>query len=167
MSDFSWPHGMQNAYLPCPSLSPRVCSNSCPLSRWCHLTISSSVTPFTSCLQSFPASRSLLMSWLFPSGGQCIEASALVSVFPSIRVFSKVLVLCIRWPKCWSLASGSALPMNIQGWFPLLLTGLTSLQSRGISKVVSNTTVQKHQFFGTQLSSQFNSHIHTWLLEKP
>ena len=104
--------------------SPGVCSDSCPLSRWCHPSISSSVIPF-SCLQSFPASGSFLMSWLFSSGAQSIGASASASVFP----------------------------MNIQGWFPLGLTGLISLLSKGVSRVFSNTTVQKHQFFGIQPSS--------------
>ena len=112
-------------------------SNSCPLSRWCHPTISSSVTSFSSCPQSFPASGSFLMSQLFASGGQSIEASA----------------------------SASLLPMNFQGWFPLGLTGLI-LQSKGLSRVFSNITVQK-QFFSVQPSLWSNCHIHTWLLEKP
>ena len=124
--------------LPCPSPSPRACSNSCPLSRWCHPTISSSVVPF-SCLQSFPASGSFPVSQLFTSGGQNIGVSA----------------------------SASVLPMNIQDWSPLGWTGRISLQSKGLSRVFSNTTVQKHQFFDAQLSSQSNSHIHTWPLEKP
>ena len=130
-------HGLQHARLPCPLLTPRACSNSCPSSQWCHPTISSSVVPFSSCPQSFPASGSFQMSQLFTSGGQSIGASA------------------------------SVLPMNIQDWFSLQLTGLISLQSKGLSRVFSNTTVQKHQFFRAQLSSQSNSHIHTWLLEKP
>ena len=121
-SDNLWPHGLQHARLPCPLPSPGACSNSCPLSLWCHPTISSSVIPFSSCPQSFPASGSFLMSWLFVSGGQSIGASA------------------------------SVLPMNIQDWFPLGLTGLISLQSKRLSRVFSNTTVQKHQFFGTQPS---------------
>ena len=125
--------------LPCPSLSPWVCSDSCPLSQWFYLTISSSAVPFSSCLQSFPASGSFLMSRLFMSGGQSIGASA----------------------------SASVLPINIQDWFPLRLTGWISLQSKGLSRVLSNTTVQKHQFFGAQPSLWPNSHIHTWLLEKP
>ena len=119
VSDPLRPHGLQLARLPCPSPSPRACSYSCPLSQWCHPTISSSVVPF-SCLQSFPASGSFLMSRLCASGGQSIGASA----------------------------SASVLPMNIQDWFPLGLTGLISLQSKGISRVFSNTTVQRHQFFG-------------------
>ena len=126
MSDSLWPHGLQHARLSCPSPTPRVYANSCPLSRWCHPTISSSVIPFSSCLQSFPASGSFLMSWLFfdhSSGGQSITASA----------------------------SSSVLPMNIQDWFPLGWTGWISLQSKGLSRVFSNTTVQKHQFFGAQL----------------
>ena len=128
-------HGLQQARLPCPSPTPRVYLNSSPLSWWCHQTISSSVIPFSSCLQSFPASGSFQMSQLFASGGQNIGASE------------------------------SVLLMNIQGWFPLWLTGLTSLQSKRLSRVFSNTTVQKHQFFCTQLSLWSNSHIHTWLLE--
>ena len=128
-----WPHGLQHARLPCPSLSPGACSNSCPLSQWCHPNISSSVVPFSSCLQSFPASGSFPMSWPFASGGQSIEASALVSV----------------------------LPMYIQGWFSLGLPGLISLQSKGLSRVFFNTTIQKYQFLGTQLSLWSSSHIHT------
>ena len=131
-------HGLQHAGLPCPSPSPGACSDSCPLSRWWHPTISSSVTPFP-CLQSFPASGSFLMSQLFPSGGQSTEASA----------------------------SAPVLLMNIQDRFSLGLTGLISLQSKALSRVFSNTTVQKHQFFGPQPSLWFTSHIHTWLLEKP
>ena len=113
--------------------------NSCPLSQRCHPTISSSVIPFSSCLQSFAASGSFQMSPFFASGGQSIGVSA----------------------------STSVLPMNIQDWFPSGWTGWISLQSKGLSWVFSNTTVQKHQFFGTQLSSQSNSHIHTWPLVKP
>ena len=139
VSNFLWPHGLQHAKLPYPSLSPRDCSNSCPLSQWCHPTISSSVIPFSSHLQPFPASGSLPMSRLFSSGGQSTGASA----------------------------SASILPMNIQGWFPLGLNGLISWQSKRLSRVFSNTTVQKHQFFSTQLSLWSNSHIHTWPLEKP
>ena len=123
MSDFSQPHGLQHTRLLCPSLSPRACSNSCPLSQWCHPTISSSVIPFSTCLQSFPASWSFLMSRLFASGGQSIGASA----------------------------SASVLPMNIQGWLPLRLTSLISLQSQGLLRVFSNTRIQKHQFFSAQL----------------
>ena len=139
MSDPSWPHGLQCARLPCPSPTLGACSNSCPSSRWCHPTISSSVIPFSSCFQSFPASGSSPMSQFFTSGGQNIGVSA----------------------------SASVLPMNIQGWFPLGWTGWISLQSKGLSRVFSNTTLQKHQFFNTQLSSQSNSHIHTRTLEKP
>ena len=115
------PHGLQHARLPCPSPTPGACSNSHPSSRWCHPTISSFVVPF-SCLQSFPASGSFLMSQFFASGGQTIGVSA----------------------------SASVLPMNIQVWFPLGMTGWISLQSKGLSRVFSNTTVQKHQFFGAQ-----------------
>ena len=138
MSNSLRPHGLQHARPLCSPPSPGACSNTCPLSRWCHPIILSSVVPFFSCLQSFPASGSFLMSWLFASGVQSIEV----------------------------LASASVLPMNVQGWFPLGLTGLISLQSKGLSRVFSNTTVQKHQFFSAQLSIWSNSHIHTWLLEK-
>ena len=130
------PRWLQHARLPCPTLSPRVCSNSCPLSQWCHPTISSSVAPFSSYPQSFPASRSFPVSQLFTSCGQSIRASA------------------------------SVLPMSIQGWFPLGLSGLVSLLSKGLLRVFSRTTVQKHHFFGIQPSLWSNSHIHTWLLEK-
>ena len=128
---------LQHTRLPCPSTTPGDCSNSCPLSWWCHPTISSSVIPFSSRLQSFPASESFPMSQFFSSVGQSIRVSA----------------------------SASVLPINIQDWFPLGLTGLISLQSKGLSRVFSNTTVQKHQFFSAQLSLWFNSHIHTWLLK--
>ena len=124
VSDFLQPRGLQHARPPCPSPTPRVYSNSCPLSRWYHPTISSSVVPFSSCTQSFPASGSFPMSQFFPSGDQSIGVSALASV----------------------------LPMNTQGWSPLEWTGWISLQSKGLSRVFSNTTVQKHQFFGAQLS---------------
>ena len=133
------PHGLQHARPPCPSSIPEVYSNSCPLSWWCHPTISSSVIPFFSCLQSFPASGSFPMSHFFASGGQSIGVSA----------------------------STLVLPMNIRDWFPLAWTGWISLQSKGLSRVFSNTTVKKNQFFGAQLSSQSNSHTHTWRLEKP
>ena len=129
----------QHARPPCPSPTPGVYSNSCPSSRWYHPAISSSVTLFSSCPQSLPASGSFPMSQLFAWGGQSIGVSASASVFP----------------------------MNTQDWSPLGWTGGISLQSKGLSRVFSNTTVQKHQFFGTQLSSQSNSHIHTWPLEKP
>ena len=133
------PHGLQHARLPCPSPSPRACSNSCPLSRWCHPTISSSVVPFSSCLQSFPASGSFLMGQLFASGGQSIGTSA----------------------------SAAVLPMNTQDWSPLGWTGLIFLLSKGLSRVFFNTTVQKHQFYSAQPSWWPSSHIRTWLLEKP
>ena len=139
VSDSLQPHRLQHARPPCPSPTPGAYSNSCPLSRWCHPTISSSVIPFSSCPQSVPASRSFLMNQFFASGGQSIGVSA----------------------------STSVLPMNIQDWSPLGWTGWISLQSKGLSRVFSNNIVQKHQFFGTQLSLQSNSHIHTWLLEKP
>ena len=118
------PHGLQHARLPCPSPTPGAWSNSHLSNRWCHPTISSSVMPFSSCLQSFPASGSFPMSQCFVSGGQSIGVSA----------------------------SASVIPMNIQDSFPLGLTGLISLQSKGLSRVFSNTTAQKHQLFSTQLS---------------
>ena len=124
MSDSLWPHGLQHARLPRPSPTPGACSSSCPFSRWCHPTNSSSVTPFSSSLQSFPVSGYFQMSQFLASGDQTIGASA----------------------------STSILPMNIQDWFPLGLTGWISLQSKGLSRVFSNTTVQMHQFFSTQLS---------------
>ena len=134
-----WPHGLQYAKLPCPSPIPGAWSSSCPVSRWCHPTISSSAVPLSSHLQFFPASRSFQMSQLFTSGGQSIRVSA----------------------------SASVLPKNIQDWFPLRWTGWISLLSKRLSKVFSNTTIQKHQFLSTQLSLQSNPLIHTWLLEKP
>ena len=124
VSNSLWSHGLQHARPPCPSPAPRVYSNSCPLSRRCHPTISSSAVPFSSCLQSFPASGSFPMSQLFPSGGQSIGVLALTSV----------------------------LPMNTQDWSPLGWTGWISLLSKRLSRVFSNTTVQKHQFFDAQLS---------------
>ena len=137
MSDSLRPHESQRARPPCPSLTPGVHPNSCPSSWWCHPAISSSVIPFSSCPQSLPASESFPVSQLFAWGGQSIGVSA----------------------------SASVLPMNTQGWSPLEWTGWVSLQSKGLSRVFSNTTVQKHQFFGAQLSSRSNSHIHTWPLE--
>ena len=138
VTDSSWPHGPHHARFPCPSLSPGVCSNSCPLSRWCHPTISSFVTPFSSGFQSSPGSESFPMSRLFTLGGQSIDG-----------------------------ASPSILPINIQGWSPLGLTGLISLLSKGLSRVFSSTTIQKHQFSSSQPSLWSNSHICIWLLEKP
>ena len=135
VSDSLRPHEWQHARPPCPSLTPRVYTNSCPSSQWCHPIISSSVIPFSSCLQSFPA-----------SGNE--------------------FTLHIRCQSIGVSASTSDLPMNTQDWSPLGWTGLISLQSKGLSRVFSNTTVQNQQFFGAQLSWQFNSHIHTWLLEK-
>ena len=140
MSDSLRPHESQHARPPCPSPTPGVHSNSCPSSRWCHPTILSSVVSFSSCPQSLPASESFPMSQLFAWGGQSIRVSA--------------------------LASGLMLK-NTQDWSPLEWTSWISQQSKGLSWVFSNTTVQKHQFFGAQLSSQSNSHIHTWPLEKP
>ena len=132
----SWP---QHARAPCLSPAPGVYPNSCPLSWWCHPAISSSVIPFSSCLQSFPASGSFQISQLFTSGGQSTGVSA----------------------------STSVPPMNTHDWSPLGWTGWTSFQSKGLSRVFSNTTVQKHQFFSAQLSLKSSSHIHTWPLEKP
>ena len=133
------PMNHKHARPPCPSPTPGIYPNSCPSNRWCHPAISSSVVPFSSCPQSLPASGSFPMSQLFTWGGQSIGVSA----------------------------SASVLPMNTQDWSPLGWTGWISLQSKGFSRVFSNTTVQKHQFFDTKPSSQSHSHIHTWPLEKP
>ena len=131
MSDCLQSHGLQHTRLPSSSLTPKTNSNSCPSSWWCHPTISSSVIPFSSWPQSFPASRSFPMSQLFASGGQSIGVSASIS----------------------------ELPMNIQDWFPLGWIGWLSLQSKGLSRVFSNTIVQKHKFFGSQISLYSNSNI--------
>ena len=139
VSDPLWPHESQHARPPCPSPTPGVYPNPCPSSRWCHPAISSFVIPFSSCPQSFPVLGSFPMSQLLTWGGRSIRVSA----------------------------STSVLPMNTQDWSPLGWTSWIFLQSKGLSRVFSNTTVQKHQFFGAQLSSQSNSHIHTWPLEKP
>ena len=139
VTDSLRPHESQHARPPYPSQTPGVQSNSCPSSQWCHPAISFSIVPFSSCPQSLPASGYFPMSQLFACGSQSIRVSA----------------------------SASFLPMNTQDWSPLEWTGWTSLQSKGLSRVFSNTTVQKHQFFGAQLSSQSNSHIHTWPQEKP
>ena len=139
VSDSLHPHGRQHARPPCPSPTPGVHSDSRPSSQWCRPAISSSVVPFSSCPQSFPASGSFPMSQLFTWSGQSIGISA----------------------------SASVLPMNTQDWSSLGWASWISLQSKGLSRVFSNTTVQKHQFFGAQLSSQSNSHIHTWPQEKP
>ena len=133
VSDSLRPHESQHARPPWPSPTPRVHSNSCPLSQWCHPAIASSVAPFSSCPQSLPASESFPMNQLFTWGGQSAGVSALASF----------------------------LPKNTQDWSPSEWTGWISLQSKGLSRVFSNTTVQKHQFYGTQLSSQSNSHTHT------
>ena len=138
-SDFLRSHESEHASPPCPSPTPGVYSNSCPSSWWCHPTISSSVIPFSSRLQSFTASESFPMSQLFAWGGQSTGVSA----------------------------SASVLPVNTQDWSPSEWTGWISLWSKGLSRVFSNTTVQKHQFFGAQLSSQSNSHIHMWPMGKP
>ena len=133
------PQGLQHARLPCPSPTPGAYSNSCALIWWCHPTISSTLPPFSSCLQSFPASGSFQMIHFFASGGRSIGVSATVSV----------------------------LPKNIQVWFPLGWTGWIFFHSKGLSRVFPSTKVQKHQFFGAQLSLWSNSHIPTWRLEKP
>ena len=127
------PHGLQHARLPCPSPAPRACSNSCPLSWWCHPIISTSVVPFSSCLQSFPASGSFQMSQFFTSGGQSIGVSA----------------------------SASVVPINTQDWSPSEWTGWISLQSKGLSRVFSNNSVQKHQFYATQLSQLSHPYMTT------
>ena len=137
MSNSLWPHGLQHARPPCPSPTPEACSNSCPSSRWCHPTISSSVIPFSSCLQSFLASGSFPRSQFFATGGQSIGASA----------------------------SASVLPMNVQDWFPWGLTSWISLQSKGLSRVFSNTTVQKHHSLALSFlySSTLTSIPKLWL----
>ena len=135
VSDSLWPHESQHARPPCPSPTPGVHPNSCPSSQWCHPATSSSVVPFSSCLQSLPASGSFPMSQLFILGGQSTGVSA----------------------------SASILPMNTQDWSPLGWTGWISLQSKGLQRVFSSITVQKHQFFSAQLSLQYNSHIHILL----
>ena len=134
-----WPHESQHVRPPCPSPTPRVHLNSCPSSRWCYPVISSSVISFSSCPQSLPASGSFPISQFFASSGQSFGASA----------------------------SASVLPMNIQDWFPLEWTGWISLLSKGLSRIFSNTAVQKHLFFSAQLSLWSTCHIHTWLLQKP
>ena len=139
MSDSLWPHGLQLARPPCPSPSPKVSPSSCPLHQWCHPAISSSAALFAFCPQSFPASGTFPMSQLFASDDQNTTASA----------------------------STSALPMCIQGWFPLRLTGLISLLSKGLSRVFSSTTVWKHQFFGFLSFLWFSSHNCTWPLGRP
>ena len=138
VSDSLQPYGLLHSRPPCPLPTPGVYPNSCPLSQWCHPTISSSVIPSSSRLQSFPASRSFPMSQLFSLGGQSIGVSA----------------------------STSVLPVNTQDWSPLAWTGWISFQSKGLSRVFSNTTVQKNKVFSAQASSQSNSHIHTWPVEK-
>ena len=139
VSDSLRPHESQHTRPPCPSPTPRVHSDSCPSSQWCHPAISSSVVPLSSCPKSLPASESFPMSQLFAWGGQSTGVSALASF----------------------------LPKNSQGWSPSEWAGWISLQSKGLSRVLSNTTVQKHQFFHAQPSSQSNSHIHAWPQEKP
>ena len=139
MSDSLWPHESQHTRPPCPSPTSGVHPNSCASGQWCHPAISSSGVPFSFCPQSLPASESFPMSQLFAWGGQSIRASA----------------------------SASVLPMNTQDWSPLGWIGWISLQSKGLARVFSSTIVQKHRFFGTQLSPQSNSHIHTWPLGKP
>ena len=139
VSDSLRPHEVQHTRPPCPSPTTGVYSNACPSSQWCHPAISSSAFPFSSCPQYLPASGSFQKSQLFTWGGQSIGASA----------------------------SASVLPMNTQDWSPLGWSGWISLQPKGLSRVFSNNTAQKHQFFGVQLSLQYNSHIYIWPLEKP
>ena len=139
VSDSLRPHELQHARPPCQSPTPGVHSDSRPSSQWCHLAISSSVVPFSSCSQSLPASESFPMSQLFASGGKSTGVSALASV----------------------------LPKKSQDWYPLGWTGCISLQSKGLSRVFSNTTGQEHRFFSAHPSSQSNSHTHIWTLEKP
>ena len=139
MSNSLRPHELQHTRPPCSSPTPGIHSDSCPLSRWCHPAISSSVVPISSCPNSLPASESFPMSQIYARGGQSTGVTALASF----------------------------LPKNTQGWSPSEWTGWISLQSKGLSRVFSNTTVQKHQFLGTLPSSQSNSHIHTWPQEKP
>ena len=139
MSNSLRPHESQHARPPCPLPTPGVHSDLRPSSQWCHPAISSSVVPFSSCPQ----------------------------IPPSIRVFSNESTLLMRWPKHWSFSFRIIPSKNIQGWSPSEWIGWISLQSKGLSRVFSNTTVQKHQFFSAQPSSQYNSHIHTWPLEKP
>ena len=138
VSNSLWPHGLQHARLPCPLPTPGACSNSCPLSRWCHPTILSFVIP------SPPA----------------FNLSQHQGLFKRVSSLHQVA-------SYWSFSFSIVLPKHIQDWFPLGSTGWISSQSKGLSRVFSNTTVQEHQFFGTQLSLQSSSHIHTWLLEKP
>ena len=140
MSDSWQPHGLQDPRLPWPSLSTRVCSDSYPLSQWCHPTISSSVVPFSSCLQSFPV----------------------------LRAFSNKSALRIRWPKDWSFSFSFSISLSNEysGFISFIYLGLISLQSKGLSRVFSSTTVQKYQFFGAEPSLWSSSHIHTWRLEK-
>ena len=142
VSNSLWPHEPQHVRPPCPSPIPRVHTNPCPLSRWCRPTISSFVIPFSSRPQSFPESGSFQMSQLFTSGGQSIGVIGVS-------------------------ASTSVLPMNTQDWSPLGWSDRISCKFKGLSRVFSNTIVQKHQFFSAQLSLYSNSYIHTWLLEKP
>ena len=137
--DSLWPQRRQHTRLPCPSPTPGACSNSCAPSGWCHPTTSSSVISFSSCLESFPR----------------------------IRVFSSKSVLHIRWPKYWSFSFSISPSNEYSGLMSFRMDYWISLQSKALSRGFSNTTAQKHQFFGTQLSLWFNSHIHTWPLEKP
>ena len=138
MSNSLWAHGLQHARLPCPSPTPRACWNSCPSSWWCHAIISS-----------------------------CHPLFLPLSIFPNIRVFSNESVLPIRWPKYWSFSFSISPSNEYSGFISFRIDWFDLLQSKGLSRVFSNTTVQKHQFFSAQLSLWSNSHIHTWLLEKP
>ena len=160
----------------CPSQTPRVYSNSCPLSQWCHPTISSSVVPFSSWPHSFPTRRSSdlhsnsspLNQWCHPTiSSPVVPYFSCLQSFPASGSFQLSQLFASGGQSTWVSATASSLPKKSQGWSPSEWTGWISLQSKGLSRVFSNTTVQKHQFFGAQLSSPSNSHIHTWPLEKP
>ena len=138
MFNYLQPCELHHARLLCPSLSPWICSNACPLSQWCYPTTRSSVAPLSFCL----------------------------AIFPSIKVFSSESALSIRWPKYWNFSFSISPSNEFQDWFPLELTALISLLSKELSRVFSNTTFREHQFFGVQPSLWSNSNIHTWLLEK-
>ena len=184
VSDLLWPHEPQHSRPPCPSPTPRVYPNSCPLGQWCHPTISFSVIPFPSCPQSFPALGSFQMRpsptprvyqnscplsrWYHPSiSSSVIPFSSCPKSLPALGSFQMSQFFASGGQSIGVLATTSVLPMNTQDWSPLGWTGWISLQSKGLSRVFANITVQNHQFFGAQLSSQSNSPIHTWPLEKP
>ena len=155
LSDSLWPHGPHNTRLPCPSPTPEVYPNSCSLSGWCHPTISSSVFSFSSCPQSFPASWSFQMSQLFALNS--VQFSSVAQSCPTLRPHAKY----------WSFRFNVSPANKHSGLLFSRMQYWISVQSKGLSRVFSNTTVHKHQFWGAQLSLQSNSHIHAWLLEKP